>query len=195
MTRRHEGNSVIVTGAAGSIGFSTCEILAREGARVIAIQELWTVEGKPTPGLLVHPKGEKATLAESKAWLAEIDALRAERGDLKSYKGGKLYERRDLFEAAVMTFRAVLTDYATSEFADDALLGAVRAQNAYAENSVADKQADRFREALSLYDQLVTLFPTSSVLGEAETQYDRAYRGLRSTGETIEEPAAAATEN
>jgi len=37
MTRRHEGNCVIVTGAAGSIGFSTCEILAREGARVMLV--------------------------------------------------------------------------------------------------------------------------------------------------------------
>ncbi len=34
---RHEGKSIIVTGAAGSIGFATCEILAREGARVMLV--------------------------------------------------------------------------------------------------------------------------------------------------------------
>ena len=34
---RHQGKSIIVTGAAGSIGFATCEIVAREGARVLLV--------------------------------------------------------------------------------------------------------------------------------------------------------------
>ncbi len=37
MTKRHEGNSIIVTGAAGAIGFATCEILAREGAELLLV--------------------------------------------------------------------------------------------------------------------------------------------------------------
>jgi len=37
MTKRHEGRSMLVTGAAGAIGFATCEILAREGARVMMV--------------------------------------------------------------------------------------------------------------------------------------------------------------
>jgi NAD(P)-dependent dehydrogenase (short-subunit alcohol dehydrogenase family) len=34
---RNAGRSIIVTGAAGAIGFSTCEILAREGAKVLMV--------------------------------------------------------------------------------------------------------------------------------------------------------------
>ena len=34
---RHAGRSIIVTGAAGAIGFATCEILAREGAKVLMV--------------------------------------------------------------------------------------------------------------------------------------------------------------
>ncbi len=34
---RHEGKTMVVTGAAGAIGFATCEILAREGARVMLV--------------------------------------------------------------------------------------------------------------------------------------------------------------
>ncbi len=34
---RHKGRSIIVTGAAGSIGFATCEILAREGAELLIV--------------------------------------------------------------------------------------------------------------------------------------------------------------
>ena len=37
MSKRHEGRSIIVTGAAGSIGFATCEILAREGADLLMV--------------------------------------------------------------------------------------------------------------------------------------------------------------
>lgn len=37
MTQRHPGKSHIVTGAAGAIGFATCEILAREGAEVLMV--------------------------------------------------------------------------------------------------------------------------------------------------------------
>jgi NAD(P)-dependent dehydrogenase (short-subunit alcohol dehydrogenase family) len=37
MTLRHEGRSMLVTGAAGAIGFATSEILAREGARVMLV--------------------------------------------------------------------------------------------------------------------------------------------------------------
>ena len=34
---RHEDRSIIVTGAAGAIGFATCEILAREGASLLMV--------------------------------------------------------------------------------------------------------------------------------------------------------------
>ena len=34
---RHTDQSIIVTGAAGAIGFATCEILVREGARVLMV--------------------------------------------------------------------------------------------------------------------------------------------------------------
>jgi len=37
MTKRHEGRTMLVTGAAGAIGFATCEILAREGAQVFMV--------------------------------------------------------------------------------------------------------------------------------------------------------------
>jgi NAD(P)-dependent dehydrogenase (short-subunit alcohol dehydrogenase family) len=35
--KRHEGKTMLVTGAAGAIGFATAEILAREGARVMLV--------------------------------------------------------------------------------------------------------------------------------------------------------------
>lgn len=37
MTQRQQGKSIIVTGAAGAIGFATCEVLAREGAELLLV--------------------------------------------------------------------------------------------------------------------------------------------------------------
>ncbi len=95
----------------------------------------------------------------------------------KLYERGYLYERRELYEAAALTYRDVLAEYPTSAYVDDALAAAVRVQTLYAEGSVPAQQRARFQEALDTYDQLTTLFPDSPVLVEAQTYYDRAYRG------------------
>ena len=100
----------------------------------------------------------------------------------KLYEQARLYERRELYDAAVFSYREVLDQYPTSQYVDDALLGAVRAQVAYAEGSVPARQESRFRLALDLYDQLTTLFPQSPILAEAQGHYDDAYAGWRAAG-------------
>ena len=124
--------------------------------------------------------------------VAAADSLSAvlfEKLARKQYESGRLYARREYYDAAVIAFQDVLADYPTSSYADDALLGAIEAQIGYAANSVRSRQKDRYREALDLYDQLVTLFPQSPVLGDAQALYDRAYAGWRATGG---EPTVAA---
>lgn len=108
----------------------------------------------------------------------------------KDYEAGRLYERRELFGAAVMTYEGVLRDYPTSTYADDALLGALRAQVGYADASVRARQPERYGAALALYDRLVQLFPSSPLLREAQGLYDRAYAGRREAT-----PAAAGQAN
>ena len=110
----------------------------------------------------------------------------------KQFESGRLYERRGLFEAAAIAYAGVLEKYPASEFADDAAYSRIRAQTSYALNSVPSKQVDRFRDALRLYDQFVTLFPSSPFLADAEAEYDRAYRGLVAAGGSVTEPEQAA---
>ena len=113
---------------------------------------------------------------------AELAETLREKLARKMLESGRLYERRELYEAAVLTYRDVLTEYPTSDYADDALLGAVRAQIAFADNSVPDRQAERYDEAVQIYQQLISIFPQSPLLPEAEALYDRAYRGYRASG-------------
>ena len=119
-----------------------------------------------------------ANVAEAEA----IAAVLREKLARKQYEKGRLYERREYYEAAVIAYRDLLDEYPASDYADDALFGALRAQAAYADNSVPSRQLVRYRDALDLYDQLTTLFPQSPVLGEAQGLYDRAYQGWRAAG-------------
>lgn len=98
----------------------------------------------------------------------------------KQFEAGRLYERRELFEAAILSYENVLSDFSTSPFADDALLGVLRAEVGFAEKSIVSRQADRYQAALDTYDRLLQLFPGSSLLHEAERYYDRAFTGRRS---------------
>ena len=62
---RHEGKAMVVTGAAGSIGFATCEILAREGAEVMLVDiaaealERRTAELVPPATAIAHHADER----------------------------------------------------------------------------------------------------------------------------------------
>ncbi len=139
--------------------------------------------------LVQYPAGTHAT---------EVQTLSAALRDKlahKQYEEGRLYERRELYEAAVLSYQALLATYPGSPYADDALAGAVGAQVRFATNSVPARQAERYREALRLYGQLTSLFPQSPVLAAAQADYDRAYAGLRAADATAavpQTPAAAA---
>ncbi len=71
-------------------------------------------------------------------------------------------------------------EYYDTTWADDALLGAIRAYTVFARQSVPAKQAERLREAISNYDRLLQIFPDSPLLKEAETAYTEALGMLRS---------------
>lgn len=109
----------------------------------------------------------------------------------KQYEGGRLYERRELFEAAAIAYAGVLEQYPASAVADEAMLGRIRALTSYAANSIPSKQVTRYRDALRLYDQFVTLFPASPLVADAETEYDRAYRGYIAAGGAPEDAQAS----
>ena len=123
-----------------------------------------------------YPDGEYAVAASDLA-----DELR-EKLARKQFEKGRLYERRELYEAAALSYLGVLEEYPTSDYADDALLGALRAQVDYAAGSLPGRQEERYREATRIYDQLVSLFPESPTLGDAQELYDVAYQGWLSAG-------------
>ena len=92
----------------------------------------------------------------------------------KQYEAAKLYERRELYEAAALEFERVFDQYPGSAWADDALLGAIQAYIAFAEQSVEARQPERLQKAIDNYERLVQIFQDSPLLDEAQALYERA---------------------
>jgi outer membrane protein assembly factor BamD len=92
----------------------------------------------------------------------------------KDVEAAILYERRELFEAAALTYERVFDEYSTTQWADDALLGATRAWLSFAEQSIRARQPERLQRAIDNYQRLVQLFPDSPLVKDAESLYARA---------------------
>ena len=118
-----------------------------------------------------YPESEHSVAA------AELRAELRARLARKQYEAARLYARRDYYEAAVIAFQSVLEEYPESEYADDALMGALENQVLFADNSIPARQKERYDEAIRIYNQFISIFPSSPYVGAAEAQYDRAYRG------------------
>ena len=127
-----------------------------------------------------YPESENAIAA------AELRAELRARLARKMYETGRLYARREYYEAAVIAFRSVLEEYPESEFADDALMAALENEVLYAANSIPSKQKERYDKAIRTYNQFISIFPSSPYIGEAEVQYDRAYRGQQAAIQAAE---------
>ena len=96
----------------------------------------------------------------------------------KQFDTAKLYERRELFEAAALSFESVFDLYPDTEWAQQALVGAVRSYIAYSDQSIPSRQRERLLSAVKNYDRLTQIFQESPYLKEAEALYKEAQNKL-----------------
>jgi outer membrane protein assembly factor BamD len=113
-------------------------------------------------------------LSEAKANIDEMQEKLAH----KQYDAARLYERREMWEAATESYRSLFDQYPETPWADDALLGSLRSYVEYANLSVQRKQAERYQKALDQYAQLQQLFPKSPLLEKAREYKSEAERKL-----------------
>ena len=113
-----------------------------------------------------YPVSENAAIAD-----AEIKKLR-EKLARKDYASAELYQRRELFEAAAISFQGVFDEYPDTSWADDALLGAIRNHLAFSRASIPARQAERYQLAVDIYDRMSQIFPDSPLLDEAGVLVD-----------------------
>ena len=119
-----------------------------------------------------YPNHENTDSAEAK--IAELRNKLAR----KQFEAGELYERRRMYRAAAYTYEEVFDLYPDTDYADQALMAAVRTYVSYADMSVEQRQAERLEAAVENYNRLVQVFPDSPHLKAAERHYERAQERL-----------------
>jgi outer membrane protein assembly factor BamD len=119
-----------------------------------------------------YPNHEKVDDAEAK--VAELRNKLAR----KQFEAGELYERRRMYRAAAYTYEEVFDLYPDTDYADQALMAAVRTYVEYADMSVQQRQAERLQAAVENYNRLAQVFPDSPHLNAAERHYERAQERL-----------------
>jgi len=115
---------------------------------------------------------------------ARITELR-EKMARKEVAAAELYERRELYEAAAITYENAFDRYPDTSWADDALLGASRSYVASSAESVVERQPERLRSAIANYERLVQIFPDSPLIKEAEALYREASSRLEVLAEQV----------
>lgn len=128
-----------------------------------------------------YPGTDRATEA-----LDLMDELR-DKLARKKFRAAEMYMRIREFRSAAIYFGLAVERFPGSSWAEEALANQVLAYVLYAENSVQERQRERFGKAVESYQQYIQIFPRGPNRELAEKYHDRALTGLsRETTATVE---------
>ncbi|MBO6586393.1 MAG: outer membrane protein assembly factor BamD [Gracilimonas sp.] len=122
---------------------------------------------------------------------ARIDELR-EKLAHKSYEAARFYVRTEQYKAATIYLDKTIDQFPESKWAEQALVDQIQTYINYADNSVINRQAERYGKAIENYEKFLQLFPESKFREEVENYHDEAVRKLadvRSGGSSQSEVA------
>ncbi len=106
--------------------------------------------------------------------IEECDRLIAEMEEKlveKSYLTAKLYFDLGNYKAAMVALRTSLSEYPDTKFREELMFLRLKASYLLAENSVVEKQQERYQSALDEYYSFLGEFPESDYIKEAEKIY------------------------
>ena len=119
-----------------------------------------------------YPDSELVTESADK-----IDELRNKLAR-KTYEAAQFYVRTDQYLAATIYLEETIDQYPESEWAEKALVDLIKTYVTYADNSVPERQEERYSKAVDTYDKFLQLFPESTYRSEVENIHDEAQRKL-----------------
>lgn len=118
-----------------------------------------------------YPGSDEAQLAAG-----YIDEMR-EKLARKEFSAGELYLRIGQYQAASVYFGLTIDNYPETSWAENALANQILSYILFAENSVPERQAERFQNAIESYEKYVQLFPRGNNRSTVEEYVDRARSG------------------
>lgn len=121
----------------------------------------------------IHPNSDKVAEATK-----IIDECRQKLED-KEFDAAQLYYNLGLYKASGITYSNLLLDYPDSEFGDKYKLMEIKAYFKYAENSIFDKQQERYQDVVTQYLNFLDLYPDSKYKDQAKAYYSLSQDHLK----------------
>ncbi len=105
----------------------------------------------------------------------------------KKFHAAEMYMRVRQYQSAAIYYGLTVERFPGSSWAEEALVNQILAYVYFAENSVRERQQERFEKAVESYQQYLQIFPRGANRELAEEHHDRALAGLaRVTAVTAE---------
>ncbi|GAA4303452.1 hypothetical protein GCM10023143_06890 [Compostibacter hankyongensis] len=120
-----------------------------------------------------HPDAEKVQEA------THIIDLCRKKLEKKEENAATLYYDLGYYRAAGITFKNLMRDYPDSESGDRYKLMAIKSYYKYAENSILEKQKERYDQVITEYLDFTDHYANSSYAQEAEKYYTSAQHNLK----------------
>lgn len=108
-----------------------------------------------------------------------IDECRAKL-ELKAFEAGKLYFVMENYQSSVTTFQNLLLDFPETKNDKEVRLMICRAAFLLAENSIYEKQKERYTEALEFANQFLYKYPVGKPSSEVKSIVQKINRKLKS---------------
>lgn len=96
----------------------------------------------------------------------------------KDYNICMLYYKMENYNAAITCWENLLKKYPNTKHREEVLCNMAKAYFHYAENSIPEKQKERYEACLERFNTLTYLFPDSPLLNEVETVAEKARKKL-----------------
>jgi outer membrane protein assembly factor BamD len=96
----------------------------------------------------------------------------------KAFEGAKMYSQLRYYQAAVVAFNNFQREYPSSAFNEEGAYLKIVAQFNLAEQSVIEKQRERYFDTIGFYQAFVDKYPNSRFLRSAESMYEKSTKQL-----------------
>ncbi|MCB8964554.1 MAG: outer membrane protein assembly factor BamD [Bacteroidales bacterium] len=114
--------------------------------------------------------------------LAEVNKIMVELRDKlieKSYKSSKLYFNIGDYKAAIVAIRNSLKDFPSSKYREEQVFLILKSAYLLAENSIKDKQRERFQATVDEYYTFIGEYPDSKYADEAKQMYAESMKYIQ----------------
>lgn len=99
--------------------------------------------------------------------------------ELKSYESAKLYFKLGEYHAATIALRNSMKSYPDTKYREELMYLIVKSNYLLAENSIKEKQGERYQNTITEYYSFIDEFPESEYLDEIEKMYTKSVNQIK----------------